>query len=339
MNELYPLKFHPILKEKIWGGERLQKILNKDTDNKKNIGESWEISNIEGNISVVSEGFLSENNLEELIEIYMGDLVGDAVYEKFGNEFPLLIKFIDANDYLSVQVHPDDYLAKKRHNAYGKTEMWYVIEAEENAELVAGFLPKVNKNDYLQNLKTKSIKNILNTEKVKKGDVFFIPSGTVHCTGAGILFAEIQQTSDITYRIYDWDRVQEDGSFRELHSDLALDTIRFETQKHKITYSTIENQANEILQCPYFVVNEMNINKMIERDFIKIDSFIIYMGIENTTLLHYNSEKEPITIKKGETVLVPATLKQLFLTPVSETSKLLEIYIKNDTDKTSRIYN
>lgn len=335
MNELYPLKFHPILKEKIWGGERLQKILNKDTANKKSIGESWEISNVQGNVSVVSEGFLAENNLEELIEVYMGDLLGDAVYEQFGNEFPLLIKFIDANEYLSVQVHPDDYLAEKRHNAYGKTEMWYVVETEKDAELIAGFLPKVNKNDYLQSLKNKSLKNILNTEKVKKGDVFFIPSGTVHATGAGILFAEIQQTSDITYRIYDWDRVQEDGSFRELHTDLALDALNFDEQKHRITYNTVKNQANQIVQCPYFTVNELNINKKIERDFIEIDSFVIYMGIENQTLLNYGSKKEPIVIKKGETVLVPAMLKQIFLNPISDTSKLLEIYIKNDTNQTS----
>lgn len=328
MNELYPLKFKPIFKEKIWGGKRLQNILNKNVGNLQNIGESWEISGVENSISVVSEGFLADNNLEELIEIYMGDLVGDAVYETFGTEFPLLIKYIDANDYLSLQVHPNDELAKDRHNAYGKTEMWYIINAENNAELITGFIKNTDKNKYLDSLQNGTIKNILKKEKAKNGDVFFLPAGTIHATGQGILFAEIQQTSDITYRIYDWDRVQSNGKPRELHTELATEAINFSEQTEcRINYNNTENKSNEIIDCKYFTCNNVNINKRIERDFITIDSFVIYMGIENETLISYKPNKEPIKIAKGETVLVPATLKQLFLEPIAKQSKLLEIYI------------
>jgi len=226
MNTLYPIKFQPILKDKIWGGPRLKDILNKSTESDK-CGESWEISSVQGNLSIVRNGFLTGNNLQELIEVYMGDLVGDKIYSLFGIEFPLLIKFIDANDILSVQVHPDDELARVRHDAYGKTEMWYIIDAEENAELIAGFNRDLNRETYIRHLQGKTLKEILNFEKVRKGDVFFTPAGRVHAVGAGILLAEIQQTSDITYRIYDWERVDDKGNPRELHTELALDALDF----------------------------------------------------------------------------------------------------------------
>lgn len=228
---LYPLKFNPILKDKIWGGSKLKTVLNKDFSPLPNAGESWEISGVEGDVSVVSNGFLEGNNLEELIEIYMGDLVGDHVYENFGIEFPLLIKFIDANDVLSIQVHPDDVLSKERHNAFGKTEMWYVIEADKGSELIVGFNQKVDKDTYIKKLEEGRLEEILNNEPVAKGSCFFIPAGRVHAIGKGILLAEIQQTSDVTYRIYDFNRTDDKGTPRELHTELAVDAIDYSFEK------------------------------------------------------------------------------------------------------------
>jgi len=229
MSHLYPLKFKPIFKDKIWGGNKIKTLLNKDFSPLPNCGESWEISGVQDEISVVSNGFLIGNNLQELIEIYMGDLVGDQVYQKYGIEFPLLIKFIDAHDDLSIQVHPNDKLAMQRHNAYGKTEMWYIIDADRGAKLISGFNTEVTKDAYIKHLENNTLNLILNYEEVKAGDVFFMPAGRVHAIGKGILLTEIQQTSDITYRIYDYNRKGTDGKPRELHTSLALDAIDFKS--------------------------------------------------------------------------------------------------------------
>jgi len=191
--ELYPLKFKPILKERIWGGKRLNTMFGKDLEGKENIGESWELSAVEDNISVVTNGFLEGNDLQELVEIYMGELVGEKVYEKYGLEFPVLIKLIDANDDLSIQVHPDDETAKERHNSYGKTEMWYALDDTEEPRLITGFSRKTNKEEFLERLNDNSITNLFNYENVSKGDVFFVPAGRVHAICSGNLIAEILQ--------------------------------------------------------------------------------------------------------------------------------------------------
>ena len=325
MNNLYPLKFKPIFKEKIWGGQKINSILKKDFSPLSNCGESWEISSVKDNVSLVSNGFLEGNDLNELIEVYMGDLVGDKVYEKFGNEFPLLIKFIDANDFLSVQVHPDDALALKRHNTFGKTEMWYIIQADENAKLISGFNREVDQSIYQKNLEDKTLKEILNYEAVKAGDAFFIPAGRVHAIGPGILLAEIQQTSDITYRIYDWDRIDDKGISRELHTKQALDAIDY---KHLSNYKTIyEEKLNETIQivnCPYFTTNTLHINKPFQKEYYSIDSFVIYMCINGE--LQIATQNSNVSLKKGETILIPADIKSLNLIPQRET-KLLEVFI------------
>jgi mannose-6-phosphate isomerase len=326
MKTLYPIKFQPILKDKIWGGTRLKNILHKPTNSGK-CGESWEISAVQGNISKVKNGLLSGNNLQELVEIYMGDLVGDIIYERFGIEFPLLIKFIDANDVLSVQVHPDDDLAMKRHKAYGKTEMWYIIDAEKDAELISGFNREMDRETYLKHLQNKTLKEILNFEKVKAGDVFFTPSGRVHAVGAGILLAEIQQTSDITYRIYDWDRVDEKGNPRELHTDLALDAIDFKFYgKYRTDYEPEMNQTTGIADCKYFTTGLLYFDKPVEKDYNFIDSFIIYMCLEGEISIVYGPGLSESMVA-GETVLIPAAIKNLNLVPLG-TARALEVYIK-----------
>ena len=324
---LYPLKFKPILKDKIWGGSKLKTVLNKDFSPLPNAGESWEISGVEGDISVVSNGNLAGNNLEELIEVYMGDLVGDKVYDQFGMEFPLLIKFIDANDVLSIQVHPDDELSKERHNAFGKTEMWYVIEADKGSELIVGFNQEVDKTKYVAKLEEGKLEEILNNEPVKKGSCFFIPAGRVHAIGKGILLAEIQQTSDVTYRMYDWNRTDDQGNPRELHTELAVDAIDYSYEKkYRTDYETEINETKELVRCPYFTTNTLEFDKQIEKDYSQLDSFVIYMCLDGDFTIE---SEDGITTKvtKGETVLIPAALESVILFPKGKT-EVLEVYIK-----------
>ena len=321
---LYPLKFHPILKKKIWGGE---KLAYKSNEHEEAIGESWEISAVEDNISVVSNGILADNDLQELIEVYMGELVGDHVYEKFGIEFPLLIKYIDANDDLSIQVHPDDETAKERHNAYGKTEMWYMVDAEKDASLVLGFNQEIDKNTYLQALHQNKLMDLLNVQKVKKGESFFIPAGLVHAIGKGCFIAEIQQTSDITYRIYDYNRKDANGNTRELHTDLATDVIDYSYHpQHKVNYTPHDNQSVQLVKCPYFTTNLLVFDRDIEKEYVHLDSFVSYMCIQGKFTIS-TGECEPVMVNKGETVLVPACFKNVTLYP-DEVSRVLEIYVE-----------
>jgi mannose-6-phosphate isomerase len=326
MKNLYPLKFRPIFKEKIWGGNKLQSLLQKSSG-LENLGESWELSGVQDDISVVSDGFLKGNNLEELIEVYMGELVGEKIYDQFGTEFPLLIKYIDANDRLSIQVHPDDELAKERHGAYGKTEMWYVIQSDEGAELISGFNRTIDRDSYLIALENGKLENLLQFDPVKDGDVFFIPAGRVHGIGKGILVAEIQQTSDVTYRIFDYNRVDEKGHSRELHTELALDAIDFKKSKTGASvYIPKLNEAVELVKCDYFTTALLELTADIERDFSKIDSFVIYMCLDGVCSLQWESES--IRINKGETVLVPACIENFVLKPANGSeAKLLEVYI------------
>ena len=328
MEGLYPLKFTPIYKDKIWGGDKIKTVLNKDFGDLPNCGESWELSGVEGNVSVVSNGYMEGNTLEELIEVYMGDLVGDQVFETFGVEFPLLIKFIDANDDLSIQVHPDDELSKERHNAFGKTEMWYVLQADSGSKLQSGFNQQVDQQGYLEQLECNELTEILNFEEVSAGDVYFIPAGRVHAIGKGILLAEIQQTSDITYRIYDYDRRDAQGNPRELHTDLALDAIDFTLfPEYKSPYKPKLNESVELVKCKYFTTNVLEINTEVEKDYNQLDSFVIYICLEGT--LQIETELGSETVQKGETILIPASIESVRLNPASAAVKLLEVYIEH----------
>jgi len=321
---LYPLKFKPILKDKIWGGPKLRDVLGKQASDKA--GESWEISGVEGDISVVENGFLAGNSLQELAEIYMGDLLGDGIYERFGVEFPILIKFIDAADVLSVQVHPDDVMARERHKTYGKTEMWYIVESDKG-QLIAGFNRKLDQEQYLQHKNGGSLKEILNYEAVAPGDIYFMPAGRVHAIGAGVLLAEIQQTSDVTYRIYDWDRTDEQGKSRELHTDQALEAIDFSFHtQYKTPYTALQNSTVSAVDSPFFTTSVIQLDQPVEKDLNMIDSFVIYMCMEGAVGIAYGKGEVEV-IKKGETILIPAELKNLALIP-TEASTLLEVYIK-----------
>ena len=321
--KLYPLQFTPLYKYRIWGGEKLKTELNKQYT-EENIGESWEISDVSGDETVVAEGALKGQSLSDLIKEFKGDFVGNAVHEKFGEEFPLLIKFIDAKTPLSIQVHPSNEVAKERHNSFGKNEMWYVMQADKDAELIVGFDEEINTDDYKTHLENNTILNVMHHENVQKGDTFYIPTGRVHAIGAGVLLAEIQQTSNITYRIYDYDRVDsKTGAKRELHNELAIDVIDYKVHKnYKTDYSIEKNVSNTLVHSPYFRTNILDINSTVEKDYSVIDSFIIYMCVEGT--VNVISEGETYTINNGETLLLPASLKKITLQ--SESARVLEVY-------------
>jgi mannose-6-phosphate isomerase len=307
--KLYPLTFKPILKDRIWGGTKLKTYLNKSI-NSDITGESWELSTVTNDISIVEKGPLKGKNINELIDLYSESFLGKNVVEQFGNQFPLLFKFIDAQQDLSIQLHPNDELAKKRHNSFGKTEMWYIMQADENARIVVGFKEDSNKEEYLENLERKSLVSILNEIPVKKGNVFFLETGTIHAIGAGIVIAEIQQTSDVTYRVYDWDRVDANGKGRELHTELALDAINYSTTETKKDYKLVENESINVVDSPYFKTNVILLNEDLKWSK-KTDAFTVLMCTEgNFDLFH---KKECYSFKMGETVLLPAVIEEIVI--------------------------
>jgi len=321
---LYPLKFNPILKDKIWGGTKLKSLFGKPAVSDK-LGESWELSGYEGDESVVTNGFLAENNLTELTEIYMGDLVGNKIYEEYGLSFPLLFKLIDANENLSIQVHPGDEVAAERHNSYGKTEMWYVVDADPGAELIIGFTDDCSRDEYLDALEDGRVEDILQKVPVSKGDVFFIPAGLIHAIGKGVVVAEIQQSSDITYRIYDFKRKDDQGNERELHTDQALDVIDFGASKNpKINYKPLLNDITPLVTCDYFTTNMIRFNQIVTRNYGKLDTFVVYMCMEGNFAIEYDNQKT--IVNKGDTVLIPAFISELNLIPDGEIT-LLEVYV------------
>jgi mannose-6-phosphate isomerase len=318
--KLYPLQFEPILKERIWGGTKLKTFLNKPITS--NItGESWEISTVENDVSVVANGSLKGKSLNELINEFPEAVLGTKVYAQFGKQFPLLFKYLDAREDLSIQLHPNDELAKKRHNSFGKTEMWYVMQADTDARLIVGFKEKSSPEEYIKNLNNKTLLTILDSKKVKQGDVFMLDTGTIHAIGAGIVIAEIQQTSDITYRVYDFDRVDANGKTRELHIDLALEALNYEKIQAQRFYSKTENIANEVVNCNYFTTNFIPLDGNIEIHKNQT-SFTVYMCVEGDFKLTFANES--YSYKKGDTVLIPAAITNFQL---SGKASILEIYI------------
>lgn len=317
---LYPLQFIPIFQERLWGGDKLKTLFNKPITSTKT-GESWELSTIEGAVSTIANGDLAGRFITEVINEYPNEILGTSVYQRFGNQFPLLFKYLDAKEDLSVQVHPNDALAKARHHSFGKTEMWYVVQADADARLIVGFKEEMNQATYLENLEKKTLLATLDEIKVQPGDVFLIETGTVHAIGAGMVIAEIQQTSDITYRLYDFDRVDADGNLRELHVDLALDAINYHTIETQKQYQKHSNQSNEVVDCPYFTTHfiplagEMNVQKTAE-------TFTVYMCVDGE--FEFILDGKQYSYSKGDTILVPAALTNFQL---SGKASILEIYI------------
>ena len=318
--KFYPLTFTPILKDRIWGGTKLKTYLNKDIVS-QTTGESWEISTVPNDISVVRSGSLIGKNINEVIAMYPEEILGKAVIERFGKQFPLLFKFIDAKEDLSIQLHPNDILAKKRHNSFGKTEMWYVMQADEAARLVVGFKKDSNPSEYLDHLHRKKVVDLLEMHSVKKGDVFFLETGTIHAIGAGVVVAEIQQTSDVTYRIYDWDRVDGNGNERELHTELALEAINYQTTPSKITYTETLNSASPVVDCAYFKTNIIALQDHLLWKKTN-DAFTVFMCTNGQFELVFNGEI--MHYQMGDSLLIPAIIDHLTL---KGKATLLEISI------------
>ena len=323
-NQLPILKFAPILKTKLWGGTKLHVMFNKEAQS-ESIGESWEISDVEGNYSIVKEGVFKGKTLRELLFTYKEKILGENNYKRFGPHLPLLIKFIDASKVLSVQVHPDDQTAQRKHNSCGKTEMWYVVDCVKDAQMIIGFNQKIDKEKYQKHMDEGSILEILNFEAVSSGDVFFVEPGLIHAIGAGVLLLEIQQTSDITYRIYDWDRLDTNGNRRDLHHKEALDVINFNPgNKHKISYTLATNQLTKLVTSPYFVTNTIEFEDLLHLSHESLDSFIIYICVYGNATISYQNTS--ISIRFGESILVPACIKAIDLKPITKT-QLIQTYI------------
>lgn len=324
---MYPLKFETILKQTLWGGDKIIpfKHLNETLPN---VGESWEISAVEGSESVVANGPDKGLTLPEMVRKYKADLVGEANYARFGNKFPLLIKFIDAKMDLSIQVHPDDDLARKRHNSFGKNEMWYVVAADEGAKLISGFSEEITPKEYKERVHNGTFAEVLQTSEVRPGDVFYVPAGRVHGIGAGAFVAEIQQTSDITYRIFDYNRKDKEGKTRELHTSQALDAINFSDVQDdfRTAYATTQNEPVEVVASPYFTTSVYDMTEQITCDYSELDSFVIFICVAGGCLLKDNEGNE-ITLVAGETTLLPATTQEVTIVPDATGVKLLETYV------------
>lgn len=320
---LYPLKFKPILKERLWGGTKLKEVLNKPIDSDIT-GESWELSGVVGDISEISNGNLEGTSLQELMDSQGEALLGKSVVERFGKEFPILIKFIDAKQDLSIQLHPNDELAKKRHNSFGKTEMWYIMDADPGAKLIVGFNKNVEKQEYVKSIEDGTLTDLMNYEEVSEGDTFFINTGKIHAIGAGVLLAEIQQTSDITYRVFDFNRKDKDGNLRELHTGLAVDAIDYKKKDDfKVDYPKNKGETNPMVDCPYFKTNFLELIQPLKQDLSERDSFTIYMCVGGGATI--TNDWGSTEIRKGETVLVPASSTYVDIS--AQKAKLLEVTI------------
>ena len=328
MSVLYPLKFAPAYFEKIWGGQHVKTILHQDFGDLMNCGEVWLLSGLEGQNSIVCNGDFAGDELNDLIETFMGDLVGEDVFNKYGERFPLLIKIIDPLDNLSIQVHPDDELAQKIGLYNGKTEMWYVMNAEKGAKLVSGFNRDVTPKEFEEAVANKSVEGMLNYVDVHNDDAFFIPARKIHALGAGCMVAEIQQTSDTSYRVYDWDRIDRFGMKRELHIDEALATINFKKEDSgKVSYDKkTKNATVSLVKCPYFTTNliKLDTKSALVKDYSELDSFVILMCTEGSFILSYENGTE--TIRTGECILIPNVINKVEIISDGE-CKLLEVYI------------
>ncbi|TLP74013.1 type I phosphomannose isomerase catalytic subunit [Maribacter sp. ACAM166] len=320
---MYPLKFKPILKERLWGGTKLKEVLGKPIESDIT-GESWELSTVKGDISIIANGSLEGQSLQSLIDSNAEELLGKSVVERFGKEFPILIKFIDAKQDLSIQLHPNDKLAKERHDSFGKTEMWYIMDADPKAELIVGFNKNVSKEEYAESIEKDTLLDLLNYEQVKEGDTFFINTGKIHAICAGVMLAEIQQTSDVTYRVFDFNRKDKDGNLRELHTALALDAVDYDKKDDfKVAYRQDLNKISTMVDCPYFKTNFIQLTENVELDTTERDSFTIFMCVGGEAII--KTPKGEVSIRKGETALIPASMEKIELQ--STGAKLLEVTI------------
>lgn len=316
-------KFKPLLMQSLWGGEKIIPFKHLDSD-LTNVGESWEISGVKNNETVVDGGEYDGTPLNVLVERLGSKLVGQDNYERFGNEFPLLIKFIDARDDLSIQVHPTDEIALRQGRQRGKTEMWYLMSSDKGAKLYSGLKKKITPEEYAAMVENDTICDALAQYEVKEDDVFFLPAGRIHAIGAGCFLAEIQQTSDVTWRIYDFKRKDKDGNYRELHTKQAAEAINYNVEKdYSTNYLPEKNQGVNLVSCPYFNTAVYDLNEPMTIDYSELDSFVILIGLSGEGTVT-DAKGNTTSLKAGETILLPATNAQV---KVEGTVKFLETYV------------
>ena len=315
-------KFEPLLKQTLWGGDKIIpfKHLNAQLEN---VGESWEISGVKDNETIVANGEYKGKSLNELVREQKDKLVGKENYERFGDEFPLLIKFIDARQDLSIQVHPTDEIAHRQGKSRGKTEMWYALEPTPGAQLYNGLKQQITPEQYKEMVENDTITDALARYEVRDGDVFFIPAGRIHAIGAGCFVAEIQQTSDVTYRIYDFKRKDKNGNYRELHTKEAAESINYTVlDNYRTEYNLPKNAGTQVVQCPYFTTAVYDLTEPMTLDYSELDSFVILIAVKGSGTL--TADGETISFQMGDTVLIPATTSEV---KVDGTVKFLETYV------------
>ena len=316
-------KFKPLLKQTLWGGNKI--IAFKHLDQQmEHVGESWEVSGIKDCESIVAGGPDEGKGLNQLVHEQKEQLVGKENYERFGDEFPLLIKFIDAHQSLSIQVHPDEETAHRHGKRHGKTEMWYVLKSAPDAQLYNGLRQHITPEEYKQMVEDGTITDALAHYKVHEGDVFFIPAGRIHAIGAGTFVAEIQQTSDVTYRIYDFKRKDKNGNYRELHTEKAAEAIDYTVHdNYRTYYEPMQDEGVQLVACPHFTTAVYDLNDPMTIDYSELDSFVVYIGLQGSCELT-DDRGETVTFREGESVLIPATTRTI---KIEGTIKFLETYV------------
>ena len=325
----YPLLFEPNLHTVVWGGNQLRTYKGLEPTDEP-IGESWEVSAVPSSTSVISNGEWKGRDLTSVISEHPEEILGRSVNNKYHGQLPLLVKFIDAKRDLSIQVHPNDEMAQREHGKMGKSEMWYIIKADEGAHLYAGFKQEITPYEYQKRVEDGSITEILADHKVKSGDVFYLPAGRVHAICGGIMLAEVQQSSDVTYRIYDYNRPGLDGKPRELHTELAAKALDYHVEKNYLTdYQASIDQAVQIVDTPYFDVRVMEISNPFHRNLLKYDSFIISMCIEGDCKIKIRTTGEEILLKEGNSTLIPAAIADYDVIPLHGASRILDAFIDN----------
>ena len=336
--QLYPLLFEPNLHSVVWGGNQLRPYKGLEPSDEP-IGESWEVSAVPTSISIVSNGVFAGKDLISVINENPDAILGKKVNEKYNGKLPLLVKFIDAKRDLSIQVHPNDEMAMREHGKMGKSEMWYVIKADEGAHLYAGFNQEITPYEYQKRVEDGSITDVLADHQVKAGDVFYLPAGRVHAICGGILLAEVQQSSDVTYRNFDYNRLGLDGKPRELHTELAAKALDYHViDNYRTEYSEISNKAVQIIESPYFCVRVLEVSKAFHRDLRKYDSFIITMCIEDDCKLRVRSTGEEVLLKQGNSTLIPAAIADYDIIPLNGKTRILDAFIDNmDRSITSKV--
>lgn len=318
-----PIKFEPVLKQTLWGGDEIIPFKHMHT-HLENVGESWEISGVHGSETLVANGPYKGYQLNALVDLLKEKLVGKENYERFGAEFPLLIKFIDARQDLSIQVHPNDEIAHKQGKERGKTEMWYIMDSAPEAKLYCGLKQQITPDEYKQMVENDTICDALAQYEVKEGDVFFLPAGRIHAIGSGCFLAEIQQTSDVTYRIYDYKRKDKNGNYRELHTQQAAESINYQVEKnYRTDYVAQPNRAVSLVKCPHFNTAVYDLDEPMTIDYSELDSFVILIGMKGEGTIKDNEGNET-SLKAGETILIPATTETI---KMEGTIKFLETYV------------